>query len=51
MMRAIWGVALVMVVVAPFVGRWRAKLWLKKHILMGRQITHLPPPQLHEPRA
>jgi hypothetical protein len=45
------GVALGMVVIAPLFGRWRARIWLKKHALTEREITRLPRPKLHEPNA
>jgi hypothetical protein len=48
MMPVVLAVALVMVVVGPFLGRWRAKVWLKKNVLMERQ-THLPRPELGKP--
>jgi len=50
-MAIVLGVALGMVVVAPFLGRWRAKVWLKKNVLVERQITRLPRPELHEPNV
>lgn len=50
-MPIILGVALAMVVAAPFLGRWRAKIWLKKNELAERQITRLPRPELHEPNV
>jgi hypothetical protein len=48
-MPIILGVALGMVVVAPFLGRWRAKAWLRKNVLVERQLTPLPRPELREP--
>jgi hypothetical protein len=48
-MSVILGVALGMVVVAPFLGRWRARIWLKKHVPAEGKITRLPRPELHEP--
>jgi hypothetical protein len=51
MMRIILGIALGMVGVAPFLGKWRAKIWLRKHVLADRQITRLPRPELHEPNV
>jgi hypothetical protein len=49
MIHIILGVALGMVVVAPFLGRWRAKAWLKKNALVGQQLTPLSRPELREP--
>jgi len=48
-MLIVLGVALGMVVVAPFLGRWRAKVWLKKNITTERKVSRLPRPELHEP--
>jgi hypothetical protein len=48
-MLIVLGVALGMVVVAPFLGRWRAKVWLKKNITAERKVIRLPRPELHEP--
>ena len=31
-------VAFVMVAVAPFIGRWRANVWLKKNMPTGRLV-------------
>jgi hypothetical protein len=45
------GVALGMVVIAPFLGRWRARIWLKKNALAERQISCMPRPELHEPNV
>ena len=50
-MPKVLGVALAMVVLAPLLGRWRAKIWLKKNALVERQITRLPRPELHEPNV
>jgi hypothetical protein len=50
-MPIILGVALGMVVVAPFLGRWRAKIWLKKNLLPEREITRLHRPELREPNV
>jgi hypothetical protein len=50
-MLIILGVALGMVVVAPFLGRWRAKIWLKKNILAEQEITRLHRPELREPNV
>jgi len=49
MMPVVLAVALVMVVVGPFLGRWRAKAWLKKNALVGQQLTPLSRPELREP--
>ncbi len=38
------GVAFGMVAVAPFFGRWRANVWLKKNTPVERTITRLPGP-------
>jgi len=35
-------VAFVMFVVAPFVGRWRANVWLKKNMPSGRTMKNMP---------
>jgi hypothetical protein len=48
-MLIVLGVALGMVVVAPFLGRWRAKVWLKENIAAERKAIRLPRPELHEP--
>jgi hypothetical protein len=49
-MHIILGVALGMVVVAPFLGRWRAKAWLNKNALVRQQqLTPLSRPELREP--
>jgi hypothetical protein len=40
-MRIALGVAFGMIAVAPFVGRWRANVWLKKHM----------PPQEQSPNS
>ena len=50
-MRVILGVAFGMVVVAPFLGRWRAKIWLKKNVPAEQKITLLPRPRVHEPNV
>jgi hypothetical protein len=50
-MRIILGVAFGMVVAAPLLGRWRAKIWLKKNVTAERKITRLPRPELHEPNV
>lgn len=46
-MSIILGVALGMVVAAPFLGRWRAKIWLKKNVPAEGQTTCLPRCRLH----
>ena len=48
-MRIVLGVALGMVVAAPFLGRWRAKIWLRENALPEPKITGLPRPELREP--
>jgi hypothetical protein len=48
-MHIILGVAFGVIVVAPFLGRWRAKVWLKKNMPAEEKIAHLPRPELHEP--
>jgi hypothetical protein len=45
----ILSVALVMVIVAPFLGRWRAKVWLKKNGQADRKTIHLSQPELRRP--
>lgn len=32
------GIAFSMIVVAPFIGRWRAQVWLRKHAPAERRI-------------
>jgi hypothetical protein len=48
-MHILLGVAFGMVVVAPFLGRWRASIWLKKNMPAKRKISDLSGPKLHEP--
>jgi hypothetical protein len=37
------GVAFAMIAVAPFIGRWRANVWLKKHMQPQEQnASHVP---------
>jgi hypothetical protein len=48
-MLIVLGIGLGMVVVAPFLGRWRAKVWLKKNMATERKVIRLPRPELHEP--
>ena len=31
-----------MIALAPFVGRWRANVWLKKHVPSARAIKSIP---------
>ena len=50
-MRIILGVALGMVVVAPFLGRWRAKIWLEKNLPAEPKTTHFSQPELHKPNV
>jgi hypothetical protein len=50
-MSIILGVALGMVVVAPLLGRWMAKIWLKKNVPAKRKVIRLPRPELHEPNV
>jgi hypothetical protein len=49
LMHIILGVCFGVVVVAPFLGRWRARVWLKKNMSAERTLTHLPRPELHKP--
>jgi hypothetical protein len=41
-MRLALGIAFGMIAVAPFFGRWRANVWLKKHIPAERTMKSLP---------
>ncbi|WP_353064687.1 hypothetical protein RBB77_02845 [Tunturibacter psychrotolerans] len=41
-MRVALGIAFAMVAVAPFFGRWRANVWLKKHIPVEPTMKSLP---------
>jgi hypothetical protein len=41
-MRVALGIAFAMVAVAPFFGRWRANVWLKKHIPAEPTMKSLP---------
>ena len=41
-MRLALGIAFAMVAVAPFFGRWRANVWLKKHVPAERTMKSLP---------
>ena len=36
------GIAFVMIAVAPFVGRWRANVWLKKHMPSNQVVKGIP---------
>jgi hypothetical protein len=39
------GVAFAMIAVAPFIGRWRANVWLKKHmqpVPQEQNASHVP---------
>jgi hypothetical protein len=36
------GVAFALVIVAPFVGRWRANVWLKNNVPAGRTVKGFP---------
>jgi hypothetical protein len=36
------GVAFGMVAVAPFIGRWRANVWLKKHMPAQHAVDTVP---------
>jgi hypothetical protein len=42
-MRIALGVAFGMIAVAPFIGRWRANVWLKKHMPPQEQSTNSIP--------
>ena len=37
-----FGVAFAMIVIAPFFGRWRASMWLKKHVPAERSVERIP---------
>jgi hypothetical protein len=50
-MPIVLGIALGMVVAAPLLGRWRAKIWLKKNALAEREITGFRRPELIQPIA
>jgi hypothetical protein len=41
-MRLALGIAFGMIAVAPFFGRWRANVWLKKHNPAERTMKSLP---------
>jgi hypothetical protein len=47
-MPIILGIAFGMVVAAPFFGRWRARIWLRKNALAEHEITELPRTELGE---
>jgi hypothetical protein len=36
------GISFVMIAAAPFVGRWRANVWLKKHTPGDRVVKSIP---------
>jgi hypothetical protein len=36
------GISFGMIAAAPFVGRWRANVWLKKHMSEERPIKSIP---------
>ncbi len=41
-MRVALGIAFAMVAVAPFFGRWRANVWLKKNMPAERTVESVP---------
>jgi hypothetical protein len=41
-MRLALGIAFGMIAVAPFFGRWRANVWLRKHIPAERTMKTVP---------
>ena len=41
-MRLALGIAFGMIAVAPFFGRWRANVWLKKHVPAEQTMKSLP---------
>ena len=41
-MRLALGIAFGMIAVAPFFGRWRANVWLKKHVPAERTMESVP---------
>jgi hypothetical protein len=47
-MPIILSVALGMVVAAPFLGRWRAKIWLRRNALAKHEIAELARTELRE---
>jgi hypothetical protein len=36
------GISFGMIAAAPFVGRWRANVWLKKHMHAERPVKNIP---------
>jgi hypothetical protein len=36
------GISFGMIAAAPFVGRWRANVWLKKHMTAERSVKRIP---------
>jgi hypothetical protein len=36
------GISFGMIAAAPFVGRWRANVWLKKHMSEERSVKSIP---------
>lgn len=42
LMQIALGVSFVMIAAAPFVGRWRANVWLKKHTSNDRVVNSVP---------
>jgi hypothetical protein len=48
-MHIVLGVVFGMLVAGPMLGRWRAKLWLKKNVSTERTITQMPQPGLRRP--
>jgi hypothetical protein len=36
------GVSFGMIVAAPFIGRWRANVWLKNHLPAEREMKSIP---------
>jgi hypothetical protein len=36
------GISFGMIAAAPFVGRWRANVWLKKNMPAGRSMKSIP---------
>jgi hypothetical protein len=36
------GISFGMIAAAPFVGRWRANVWLKKHMPAERSVKGIP---------
>lgn len=44
-MRIALAVAFALVAIAPFFGRWRANVWLKKHMPAGRTMKSKTVPE------